>query len=92
MASISPETKVGSKRRANGSDDVQLPHERDESVGADSTSRQGTGAAGEKQRCIGRQAADDLQQGQVDTDLHATPGLDAERRGRIAGPPAKRSR
>lgn len=27
------------------------------------------------------QAARDLQQGQVDTDLRATPGLDAERRG-----------
>lgn len=28
-----------------------------------------------------RRAARDLQQGQVDTDLRATPGLDAERRG-----------
>lgn len=28
-----------------------------------------------------RRAARDLQQGQVDTDLRATPGLDADRRG-----------
>ena len=30
-------------------------------------------------------AARDLKQGQVDTDLRATPGLDAERRGDLVG-------
>lgn len=31
------------------------------------------------------QAHDDLQKGQVDTDMWATPGLDANRRERLAG-------
>jgi len=103
MASNPPETKVEQRvlskgptapgqPGADGSDEVQMPHERDESVGGDSTSGQGSGAAGENQRRVAQRAADDLEQGQVDTDLRATPGLDAERRGRIAGPPAKRHR
>ena len=74
----------------SGSDKVQLPHERDESVGGDATSGQGTGAAGEDQRRTGRRAAADLAQGQVDTDMHATPGLDAERRDALAKPGTKR--
>jgi hypothetical protein len=60
--------------------DLQLPHERDQSTGADATGGMGTGAAGEQQREVLRQAHQDLQQGQVDTDLRATPGLDAARR------------
>jgi hypothetical protein len=64
-----------------GSDnDARLPHERDESVGGDSTGGLDAGAAGEAQRRLGKRAAADLAQGQVDTDMHATPGLDAERR------------
>lgn len=47
-----------------------LPHERDESAGD---------TAAEPDPVI-QQAARDLQQGQVDTDLRATPGLDAARR------------
>ena len=72
--------------------DLALPHERDESSGSASTARPGTGTAGERQREVMGQAAADLAQGQVDTDLHATPGLDAQRRKELldeaAQPPA----
>ncbi|HEY1397205.1 hypothetical protein [Roseateles sp.] len=61
-------------------DDAQLPHERDQSVGGDSTGSMGSGAAGEDQRAVIGQAHEDLKQGQVDTDLRSTPGLDAEQR------------
>ena len=82
---------------SESADDAQLPHERDQSTGGDSTGGMGTGAAGERQREVMGQAQDDLRQGQVDTDMRATPGLDAERRDRMvnssdaprATPPAK---
>lgn len=48
-----------------------LPHERDQQNTA-------TNAKPDPQI---RRAASDLKQGQVDTDLRATPGLDADRRG-----------
>ncbi|OWQ48039.1 hypothetical protein CDL60_05470 [Roseateles noduli] len=64
-------------------DDAQLPHERDQSTGGDSTGGMGSGAAGEDQRAVIGQAHEDLKQGQVDTDLRSTPGLDAERRDRL---------
>lgn len=48
-----------------------LPHDRDQ---------QATATNPDPDPHIDR-AARDLQQGQVDTDLRATPGLDAERRG-----------
>lgn len=48
-----------------------LPHDRDQ---------QAASTDAEPNSHIG-QAARDLKQGQVDTDLRATPGLDAERRG-----------
>ncbi len=48
-----------------------LPHDRDQQTTA-------TAAMPDPQM---RRAAADLKQGQVDTDLRATPGLDAERRG-----------
>lgn len=67
-----------------GSDsDAQLPHERDQSTGGDSTGGMGTGAAGEQQHEVMGQAHQDLKRGQVDTDLRATPGLDAERRDKL---------
>ena len=69
---------------SKGSDEVQLPHERDESVGGDATSQPGTGAAGENQRRIAGQAAADLEAGQVDTDMRSTPGQDAGQRERLA--------
>ncbi len=69
--------------------DVQLPHERDQSTGPDSTGGMGTGAAGDRQREVLQQAHQDLKDGQVDTDLRATPGLDAEqRKGLVPDPKA----
>ena len=52
---------------------LKLPHERDESVGA----------AGQAPRKVIEQARRDLEAGQVDTDMRATPGLDAQRRGKL---------
>jgi hypothetical protein len=53
---------------------LEQPHERDQGVGSTSTQ------AGQPDPQI-EQAARDLAAGQVDTDLRATPGLDADRRG-----------
>lgn len=50
-----------------------LPHERD----------QQNSATNAKPDPHIRRAANDLKQGQVDTDLRATPGLDAGERGRL---------
>lgn len=50
--------------------DLQLPHERDESTNADAA----------QPRDVMRQAKADLDAGLVDTDLRATAGLDAQRR------------
>ncbi|TCP04393.1 hypothetical protein [Rubrivivax gelatinosus] len=61
---------------------LPLPHERDESVGD----------AGEPPRPVMEQARRDLAAGQVDTDLRATPGLDAAARERAVGPAAGRSK
>lgn len=55
----------------DGNDNLRLPHERDQSSN-DAT-------AAEPDPVIA-QAARDLESGQVDTDMRATPGLDAERR------------
>ena len=49
---------------------LPLPHERDES----------TGGTEEAPREVIKQAARDLQRGLVDTDMRATPGLDAKKR------------
>ncbi len=70
------------QQQADSSKDseLQLPHERDQSTGADATGGMGTGAAGDRQREVLQQAHQDLKQGQVDTDLRATPGLDAQQR------------
>lgn len=62
-----PRTRGDAARPAGPS----LPHDRDQ---------QATATAAEPDPQM-RRAARDLQQGQVDTDLRATPGLDAERRG-----------
>ncbi len=66
--------------------ELALPHERDESPGHASTGQAGRGEAGRRQRRVMQQAADDLAQGQVDTDLRATPGLDAEQRETLVAP------
>ena len=49
---------------------LTLPHERDESVGDTKP----------EPDPVMVQALKDIESGQVDTDLHNTPGLDAERR------------
>ena len=60
---------------------LALPHERDEAAPA-------TAATPDP---VMAQAKRDLDAGQVDTDMRATPGLDAERRARLVpgpgGPP-----
>jgi len=56
---------------------LKLPHERDESVGA----------SGQAPRRVIEQARRDLEAGQVDTDMRATPGLDAQRRRRLVKSP-----
>lgn len=53
-----------------------MPHERDQIVGQ----------AGRQSRAVMRQASRDLEAGQVDTDLRATPGLDAQRRRKLVPP------
>lgn len=72
-----PANPVDRSPRAPGStpadtkdDHLPLPHERDQST-------QSTAPAPDPNM---RQANKDLQAGQVDTDMHATPGLDAQRR------------
>lgn len=63
---------------------LELPHERDEST--DSTASTPDPGI--------QQAHEDLQEGQVDTDMRATPGLDAGQRSRYVpgegGQPASR--
>lgn len=59
---------------------LALPHERDES----------TDAAAVAPDPITAQAQRDIDAGMVDTDMRATPGLDAERRARLVpGPSGK---
>lgn len=54
-----------------GGEDLPLPHERDESAAT---------AVGKAPDPVIQQAKRDLDAGMVDTDMHATPGLDAARR------------
>lgn len=51
--------------------DLALPHERDESM---------TGQTHGEPLPVMQQAYEDITSGQVDTDMRATPGLDARRR------------
>ena len=52
-------------------DELLLPHERDQDP---------TDATAPQPDPLIEQARRDIESGQVDTDLHNTPGLDAERR------------
>jgi hypothetical protein len=61
--------------------DLPLPHERDPSVGA-------TADAPDPQMV---QAQRDIDAGLVDTDMRATPGLDAKRRARLVPGPGGKS-
>lgn len=64
-------------------DKLELPHERDQA--SDSTASAPDPAM--------KQAHEDLKKGMVDTDMRATPGLDAERRAReVPGPGGQRPR
>ena len=59
---------------------LQLPHERDES----------TDTKAKLPDPLMIQAKRDIEAGLVDTDMHATPGLDAKRRARLVpGPGGK---
>lgn len=79
----SPTNMVSRTPRAPGSvpveeaeEHLQLPHERDENAAM----------TGGEQRPLIQQAAKDLERGLVDTDMRATPGLDARQRERdVAG-------
>ncbi|WP_374562748.1 hypothetical protein [Ideonella sp.] len=64
-----PPIAPGSSMKSDGRD-LALPHERDESAGS----------ANPEPQPVMQQAYADIQAGQVDTDLRATPGLDARRR------------
>ena len=80
---MNPTTHKHSKTSTNApgvhSDDgpMPLPHERDEQVG-------NVAAAPDP---VMAQAKKDLDAGQVDTDMHATPGADHERRMRLVPGP-----
>ena len=64
-------------------DKLELPHERDQA--SDSTA-----SAPDP---VMKQAHEDLKKGMVDTDMRATPGLDAEQRARqVPGPGGQRPR
>ena len=66
----------GSAPQEEAEDHLRLPHERDQST--DSTAN-----APDPEM---QQAHEDLQEGQVDTDMRATPGLDAgQRAGYVPG-------
>lgn len=75
-----PSSVVDRTPRAPGSapaadetqDHLELPHESDQS----------THTTAQEPDPAMRQAHQDLKQGQVDTDMRATPGLDAQRRQR----------
>lgn len=77
-----PPVAPGTSREAAGPSgtDLPLPSERDQAFGH-------TGSTPDPAI---RQAGKDLDAGLVDTDMRATPGLDAQRRERLAGPPPPR--
>jgi len=58
---------------------AKLPHVRDQS----------SGSVGTEPRKVIQQAYKDIQAGQVDTDMRATPGLDAQRRRKLVKSAAK---
>jgi hypothetical protein len=68
---------VGPTTGTQSDDNLQMPHERD----------QGQGQVAAAPDPVIEQAAKDLAAGQVDTDMRATPGLDAARRARMVDTP-----
>ncbi len=68
------------QQQAVNSPAAPLPHERDQALGS---------VASEPDEVI-KQAKRDLDAGMVDTDMRATPGLDAARRERLVPTPGKK--
>lgn len=66
MEPNSKDRKVNTQAPVDRSGGKRLPHERDESL---------QGETQQKTRSVIRQAAEDIEQGLVDTDLHGKPGL-----------------
>lgn len=64
MVAETRDRKINTDAKTGDDDTKRLPHERDESPEGHAKPPRG----------VMRQAADDLQQGLVDTDLHGTPG------------------
>lgn len=77
-----PATPARAKKPRAKRSGLALPHERDESLGA---------VAGAIDPAIA-QAQRDIAAGLVDTDMRATPGLDAERRAGLVPGPGGRKR
>jgi hypothetical protein len=79
-AAVRPEEGLRRENASRSAPGLPLPHERDESPG-------GAGAAPDP---VIAQAKRDIDAGMVDTDMHATPGLDAKLRARLVpGPGGK---
>lgn len=76
MEPNSKDRKVNTQTPVDKTGGKRLPHERDESP--QGVSQQGT-------RSVIRQAAEDVEQGLVDTDLHGKPGLQKPRPGNQSG-------
>jgi len=66
MEPNSKDRKVNTQTPVDQSGGKRLPHERDQSP---------QGESQQKERSVIRQAAEDVEQGLVDTDLHGKPGL-----------------
>lgn len=80
MEPNSKDRKVNTQAPVDRSGGKRLPHERDESP---------QGATQQKQRSVIRQAAEDVEQGLVDTDLHGKPGLQKPHAGSESGAQAR---
>ena len=76
---IGEKTSISGLTAPSHGTDAALPHERDQAVGQ---------VAREPDPII-LQAKHDLDAGLVDTDMRATPGLDAARRGRLVPGPTR---
>ncbi|WP_342118003.1 hypothetical protein [Pseudoduganella sp. OTU4001] len=76
MEPNSKDRKVNTQAPVEKSGGKRLPHERDESP---------QGQSQQRTRSVMRQAAEDVEQGLVDTDRRATPGLQKPQPGSQSG-------
>ncbi|WP_202419566.1 hypothetical protein [Pseudoduganella guangdongensis] len=76
MEPNSKDRKINTQTPVDGNAGKRLPHERDESPQGESQQRT---------RSVMRQAAEDVEQGLVDTDLHGKPGLQKPQPGNQSG-------